>query len=528
MASSDLFMARHAAPALACGLAVILSACAGGRLAADPKRRPDPPCPLETSARYEGPPIYEDDPVWAPKKRTWEAKLGKEAASAAVRARLQGWPKALLADRAALPREDRAFLRRVATDTWRGLDAFTDREHGLPLDNVRFLGATVAPRTSQIGDYTNITNVGLHLIAVVAAEGLGLIDRAGAVSRLERTLATLERLEQYQGFFFNYYDTTTLERTSNFISFVDTSWLTAGLLVVRNAFPELAARSSKLVDAMDYGFFYDPAIRQMSHGYFVHRKARSRFHYGVFYTEARLGYLIAIGKGDAPPATWFEPVRIYPPACAGQTMVPTGTRWETIDGNELFTGHYEWKGVAYVPSWGGSMFEALMPTLVVDEKRHAPRSLGVNDERHVLVQRRFATEELGNPVWGMSPSSVPKPDADSSYSEFGIRILGMRGYKEGAVTPHAAALAIGFAPAEAIANLRTLAERYPAYGDFGFYDAVDPKSGAVAHSYLALDQSMVLIALANYLTEGKVQQHFASDPITQRFLPVLALESFFR
>lgn len=491
-----------------------------------PSHRPDPPCPLETSERYEGPPIYEDDPVETPKKKTWEAKLGKEAASAAVRARIQGWPKALLADRP-LPEDDRELARRVAADTWHGLDAFTDREHGLPLDNVRFLGPDVDLTTSQIGDYTNITNVGLHLIAVTAAFDLKLIDRAGAVERLERTLATLEALEQYQGFFFNYYDTTTLERTSNFISFVDTSWLTAGLIVVRNAFPEIAARATKLVDAMDYSFFYDPKIRQMSHGYFVHRKTRSRFHYGVFYTEARLGYLIAIGKGDAPPASWFEPVRIYPASCAGQTMMPSGTRWETIDGNELFTGHYEWKGVEYVPSWGGSMFEALMPTLVVDEKRHAPKSLGANDERHVLVQRRWAEEELGEKVWGMSPSSVPGRTGEGSYSEFGVRVLGMRGYKDGVVTPHASALAVGFAPSEAIANLRTLAERYPIYGDFGFYDGVDPKTGAVAQAYLALDQSMVMIALANYLTDGKVQQHFAADPIAQGFLPVLALESFF-
>src|SRR5205807_9175939 len=109
------------------------------------------------------------------------------------------------------------------------------------------------------------------------------------------------------------------------------------------------------------------------------------------------------------------------------------------------------KGERYVPSWGGSMFEALMPTLVLDEARHAPRSLGANDAAHVAVQRRYALEELGYPVWGLSPSSTPGNDG---YGEYGVRVLGSLGYGAGAVTPHAVALALGVAPAEAAAELR--------------------------------------------------------------------------
>jgi hypothetical protein len=521
-------MARRRTPAalLACGLSLV--ACAGSRRPPGGAPPAEPPCPLVSSERYEGPPIYEDDPVRPAKKQAWEDQRGgKEAARAHVRARLAGWPRRLLAIRRALPKDDRAFARRVASDTWRGLDALSDREHGLPIDNVRFLGPSVAPATTRIGDYTNITNVGLHLIAVVAAADLGFLSRAEALARLGKTLETLGRLEQYEGFFFNYYDTTTLERTSNFISFVDTSWLTAGLIVVRNVLPELAPRATALIDGMDYGFFHDSEIRQMSHGYFVHRRARSKFHYGVFYTEARLGYLIAIGKGDAPASAWFEPVRVYPASCPGQTLTPVATRWDEAEGHRFFTGQYEWKGERYVPSWGGSMFEALMPTLVVDERRFAPKSLGANGERHVRVQQRYAREENGDPVWGTSPSAVPGRDAEDAYSEFGVRVLGMRGYKGGVVTPHASALAATVAPAAAIANLRELAERYEIYGDFGFYDAVDPRTGQVARSYMALDQSMIFIALANFLTDGAIQRQFASDPIAVRALPVIGLEDFF-
>ena len=103
----------------------------------------------------------------------------------------------------------------------------------------------------------------------------------------------------------------------------------------------------------------------------------------------------------------------------------------------------------------------------------------------------------------------------------------MRGYPGGAVTPHAAALGLLTEPAEAAANLRQLAERYPIYGDFGFYDAVDPKTGQVAYNYLALDQSMILIALANHLRDGAIQRYFAADPLVRRMLPLLGSERFF-
>jgi hypothetical protein len=108
-----------------------------------------------------------------------------------------------------------------------------------------------------------------------------------------------------------------------------------------------------------------------------------------------------------------------------------------------------------------------------------------------------------------------------------VRVLGSLGYPPGAVTPHASALALAVTPAEAVANLRQLTDRYDIYGDFGFYDAVDPASGAVSHAYLSLDQSMILIATANYLKDGVVQRRFAADPIVTKVLPLLAAEHFF-
>lgn len=464
------------------------------------------------------------DPVIPPQKTAWENQLGgKAAAQPQIRARLAGWPHRLLAEPVADTGDDPVFLWRLARDTWRGLAALSDREHGLPLDTVRFNG-TVDPDRAWVGDYTNVTNIGLYLMDIVAARELSLIGPNEARERLDRTLSTLEQLETYRGFFFNYYDTTTLERTSHFLSFVDSAWLTAGLMVVRNSTPEWAARCTRLIEQGDYRFFYDPVEQWMMHGYYVNLRHRSEYSYGLLYSEARLGSLIAIGKGDVPEEHWFRMARTFPRSFDWQSQSPKGRTDKTVNGYTFPGGYYAWKGLKYVPSWGGSLFEALMPLLALDELRYAPASLGSNAATHTALNRRFALEHLGYPVWGLSPSSTPAGD---SYHEYGARVLGARGYSAGAVTPHAAALALLVEPAAATANLRQLAQHYPLYGEFGFYDAVNPKTGQVAYNYLALDQSMILLALANHLRNGVIHRYFAADPIIQRVLPLLSAERFF-
>jgi hypothetical protein len=453
------------------------------------------------------------------RKKAWEASLGGEvAARPYVAARLVALPADVRGR--PLPADDRELVMQVARDTWRGLEALVDREHQLPVDHVH-LGP--GRREVRVGDYANVTTIGLRLVAIVAAHELGLLARGDAADRLRAVLATLATLETHAGFFFNYYDTTSLERTSNLISFVDSSWLTAGLMVTRQAFPELAPEASRLIDGANYRFFYDERLGRMAHGYWVHRESPSRYHYGMLYAESRLGSLIAIGKGDVPEEHWYRMARTMQPSCGWQQRQPIQRHKKRAGEYEFYGGWYEWEGERFVPSWGGSMFEALMPTLVLDEARLAPAGLGANDAAHATVQRRWALEALGYPVWGLSPSMMPGGD----YREFGARPLGVLGYEAGAVTPHASALALPFDLAAAAANLRRLAERYPLYGAFGFYDAVEPQTGAVAKTYLALDQSMIFVAAANALTDGAVQRHFAADPIVARVMPLLAAEHFF-
>src|SRR4029079_9461968 len=108
------------------------------------------------------------------------------------RARLRAVPTRVRIDRDDLPDDDRKFLERLAEDTWKGLDALTDKENGLPVDHVHLIrGDGERPPEWRVGDYTNITNVGVHLIAIAAAAELELLKPAEAVERIRRILDTL-------------------------------------------------------------------------------------------------------------------------------------------------------------------------------------------------------------------------------------------------------------------------------------------------------------------------------------------------
>ena len=169
------------------------------------------------------------------------------------------------------------------------------------------------------------------------------------------------------------------------------------------------------------------------------------------------------------------------------------------------------------------MFEALMPTIIIDEKNLAPKGLGANNERHVNIQIKYALEKLSYPVFGMSPSCIP----EGGYTEYGVKSLGIKGYKPGVITAHATFLALEFAPKECIANIRKILELYNAYGECGFYDAINVNTGKAATKYLCLDQAMSFLALDNYLNDGAIRRRFAADPINKRAEELLKVEDFF-
>ncbi|MBI1979557.1 MAG: DUF3131 domain-containing protein [Elusimicrobia bacterium] len=420
------------------------------------------------------------------------------------------------------PKETRPFLQTVAQDTWKYFEYLVDRETGLVLDNIQVSTPVAMGENTRVGDYTNITNVGLYFLTLPAAEDLGLISRQESEKRALHTLKTLAELERFKGFYYNYYDTTTKERTTHFISSVDTGWLVAGLIMLRNSYAgEVAQRATELIESMNLGFFYDPVERELYHGYYTNIGAYSEYHYGVFFTEARVTSFIGVSKGDIPEEHWFSVERTFPEQWNWQSQKPQNRVVAETLGHRYFMGHYLWEDKPVVPSWGGSSFEALMPPLVLDEVRLSPKGWGLNDLRHAQAQVEYAKKK-GYPVWGMSPSS----DTRGGYGEFGVKLMGLKGYPDGVVTPHATLIALPFLRDQSVENLRNLLEKYPAlYGEYGFYDAVNPRDGAIAFRYLALDQAMSFLGLAHALQPGKLHKRFHSDPITKNGEKLLKSEN---
>lgn len=416
---------------------------------------------------------------------------------------------------------DNAMLRGIAQDSWKYFANLVDKRTNLPVDHVKL------DDKKFLGDYTSPTNIGLYLMSCTAAFHLGFISRKEAVSRISKTLDTLAKLKQYRNFFFNYYNTTHLDPTSTFISSVDNAWLAAGLVIVRSAFrKELYPKASTFLNRMDFDFFYDPGVGQMSLGYDTAKKELLNFHYSLLVSEARIISMIAIGKHDVSREHWFQIFRTPPAGWKWQTQSPK-EKDRKLQSYDVHTGFYTYHKRRFVPSWGGSLFEFLMPTIVVPEKLWSPEALGLNNQISSEIHRDYALRERKYPVWGISPCSVARGKA-AIYGEFGIKALGVKGYNDaGVITPHVSFLALDSIPEDAIKNIRELLRRYDIYGEYGPYDSVQVRSRIITRQYLALDQGMILIALANYLNNGSIQQLFATDEVGKEVQALLKEEDFF-
>lgn len=482
--------------------------------------------------------------------------------------------------------EQRRLLETIARDTWNfyGYNTDVDPNTDLPRDNIGFNGAPAQ------GNYTSPTNIGLYLWSIVAAQDMHIINRHEELDRLSRAITTIERLRKWNGFLLSWYDTTnghcltapggsdceTSPLTGQFISTVDNGWYGSGLVVARQALGEtqcqechaLVARLTRLLTAMDYGVFYDSGNQctditagQMYGGYIVDQ-GPAGFHYGLLNTETRIAAYMGIGTHTMPGDVWWRTWRTLPTTnppppptgCAIDTAnfdwqgqyPPQGFYTTYTDPQSdkpfiVFEGHYVYSGtstfgnIEFVPSWGGSEFEGLMPNMVVPETSWGPHSFGLNDVRYAQMEVAWPLEGLSYPVWGLSPASTP--DDTGGYDAFGAvgppypHALASNAnccaYQQYAVTPHASFLALTVLPQQALENIMTLRQRYPGiYGPYGFFDAVNPVTGSIGHRYLVLDQSMIMAALDNVLQNGAMQQHFASDPVGQAVQPYLETEQF--
>ncbi len=526
-----------------------------------------------------------------------------------------------LVDAETIAPQDIKALRRVARKTWRFFETFvTSEDSMLPPDNFQ------EDPDPRIAHRTSPTNIGLYLLAVASAKEFGWLGLGDAVSRLEKTIDTVRRMEAYRGHLYNWYDTQTLlPLEPKYVSTVDSGNLAGhfialanycdqwkseppdnlskldglsdvvdiladglaaipddrrnlramrkgietklaalrdrinnarqtpellpmrliefavqangildavkefdtalaspagrqlpawaetlqqtieshfrdgsigheALLKQRERLEELAHESRSLADRMEFGFLLDPQRLLFSIGFRVPEAMRDESCYDMLASEARLGSFFAIAKGDLRTRHWFR---------LGRTVTAV-------------------KGGAALVSWSGSMFEYLMPSLVM----RAPFGSLLDQTTRLIVRRQIDYGNSHGVPWGVSESAFNARDIEFTYqySNFGIPGLGLkRGLSENLViAPYATGLASMVSPKMAVRNYERLAA-LGADGIYGFYEALDftpsrlqmGETAAIVRAYFAHHQGMTITAILNTVKDGQMRDRFHAEPIVR-------------
>jgi cyclic beta-1,2-glucan synthetase len=256
----------------------------------------------------------------------------------------------------------------------------------------------------------------------------------------------------------------------------------------------IGAMVGRLFDAMKFDFLFDSTRQLLSIGYRVTDGSLDANCYDLLASEASLASFVAIAKGDVPARHWFRLGRAMTPVDRGSALI----------------------------SWSGSMFEYLMPSLVM----RAPFGSLLEQTNWLVVRRQMKYgAELGVP-WGVSESAFNARDLERTYqySNFGVPGLGLkRGLSENAViAPYATALASMVDAKAAVQNFSRLFLA-GGLGRFGWYEALDytpsrlpeGETVAIVRAYMAHHQGMTLVAIADTLLDGAMRARFHSEPIVQ-------------
>jgi len=400
--------------------------------------------------------------------------------------------------------EHRLALR-YAMLHWKFFDQFVSEEtQWLTPDNFQEdPSPAVALRTSP-------TNIGLQLLSTFSAADLGFISRAEMIERVERVFRSLERMRRYRGHFFNWYELGDLHVLEpGYISTVDSGNFAGHLIALKQAcfqamhdgkssaeeqkrLNAIAGRAHAYAIEMDFKFLYDDRRKLFSIGYQVGSNTVDSSYYDLLASESRLASFVAIAKDDVPVDHWFRLGRSLTGSAKGRTLV----------------------------SWCGSMFEYLMPALVMQS---FPFTLLDQTNLGAVKQQVAYGQQRGVP-WGLSESAYNVRDRAHvyQYRGFGVPDLALkRGLsKDLVIAPYATMLAMLVEPRRALRNMGAL-ESEGALGPYGFRDAIDytrPAPGsrkAVVSTYMAHHIGMSMVALDNALNRQVWQRRFHSDPLVR-------------
>ena len=401
-----------------------------------------------------------------------------------------------------LSADDRAHLEGVARDSWRLFERCVGpADRHLPPDNLQ------TDPFDMVAHRTSPTNIGMYLLSAACARSFGWITTVELCDRLEATLATLATLPRHRGHFLNWIATETgAALLPMYVSTVDSGNLSGHLIAVAQACREfandpgsaltggepngdrligLAGACERIAWEADFSFLYHPKRHLFHIGYRVAEQQLDASFYDLLASESRLTSLLAIAKGDVPVSHW---------AALGRLFFANGTR-------------------AGLRSWSGSMFEYLMPTLMLEE----PQGSVLREAGIAALSEQVAYARRQGVPWGISESAHAARDHTLAYQygPQGVPQLALRRTPpdELVIAPYATALAALIDPRLCCENFSAL-EALGARSELGFIEALDYTPGrndgiqpfSRVSTFMAHHQGMTIVAIANALQGGVAQR----------------------
>ncbi len=376
-------------------------------------------------------------------------------------------------------------LNDIARDTWKFFENLLKEEyHYLIPDNYQL------NRENKVDLKTSPTDIGMSITAVISANELGFIDNNRAFDYLEKITNTLDSLEKWNGFIYNWYNIKTLVKKQPYdISSVDNGNLAACYIVAKEfcyakGNKTLGKRFEDMFNAMDFKKLYSSEKEVFSIAYDCVEDKLSSYNYNKFASESRILSFVAIAKGDVPSKHWL---------CLDKSL----------------TKYRRYKGLT---SWSGTSFEYFMPEIFM---KSYPNTL--LDESYffsIYCQREYMKEVDKDMPWGISESAYGELDDGSNYKykAFSTPYLKVQEdvNQRVVVSPYASILAIANNPSAVYSNINRL-KKIGLYGDWGFYESYDYDDKEVIESYFSHHQGMILASLCNFLKNNCIQEYFHND-----------------
>jgi len=400
-------------------------------------------------------------------------------------------------------------LKEFAKKTWAYFDTLMNEENNfLPPDNFQ------EDPPNGVANRTSPTNIGLGMLAILSAYDFGFIELPEVIDRINRMLNTINSLEKWNGHLLNWYNTKTLKPLfPRYISTVDSGNFLAYVITTREGIDKLLEDSSeknemigkldKIISSMDFSLLYDNKKNVFSIGYNLEEGRLTNSFYDLLASEARQTSFLAVARHEAPVKHWFSLSRSL----------------TKLNGE---------KGLV---SWTGTMFEYLMPLLVM---KNYPKTL-LDETYNFVVKSQIVYAKKKNVVWGISESAFYNFDINLNYQykALGVPWLGLkRGLIDDTViSPYSTMLALMVKPKSAYNNLKELL-KYDMLGKFGFYESIDftpgrlkllngEKNFAQIKSYMAHHQGMSLVSINNVINNFIMQERFHSNVYVKSAISLL-------